>query len=91
MGVGQVMPETTRTLAQRAGLPYRPDLMRGNHPEARKYQDKITEEALKEAWEYGDGNVTKAAYYYFAGPDQSKWGPKTRQYGIDIRRRMGAN
>lgn len=90
MGVGQIMPDTAKTLAARAGLPWRPDLMAGNSPEARAYQDRLTESALKEAWEYGGGDPRKAAYYYFAGPDRTGWGPKTRRYGDDIVRRMGA-
>lgn len=88
MGVGQQMPETARVLAGRLGLPYRPDLMRGTSPEARQYQDAITNAAVQEAWKYGNGDVRNAAHYYFAGPDRSGWGPKTRQYGIDILRRM---
>ncbi len=89
MGVGQVMPDTGRVLAQRAGLPWRPDLMAGTGPDAQAYQDKITEGAAREAWAYGKGNPQLAAYYYFAGPDKGKWGPKTRQYGVDILRRIG--
>lgn len=89
IGVGQVMPGTGRVLAQRAGLPWRPDLMAGNTPEAQAYQDKVTDAAAREAWAYGKGNPELAAYYYFAGPDKKKWGPKTRQYGVDILRRIG--
>lgn len=89
MGVGQVMPDTGRVLAQRAGLPWRPDLMAGNTPEAQAYQNKVTDAAAQEAWAYGKGNPELAAYYYFAGPDKKKWGPKTRQYGADILRRIG--
>lgn len=88
MGVGQVMPGTARTLAARAGLPYRPDLMAGNSPEARAYQDKITEGALKEAWSFGAGDPRRAAHYYFGGSDQKKWGAKTRRYGNDILGRL---
>ena len=88
MGVGQVMPDTARTLAARAGLPYRPDLMAGNSPEARAYQDKITEGALKEAWTFGGGDARRAAHYYFGGSDQKKWGGKTRRYGNDILGRL---
>lgn len=84
------MPDTGRVLAQRAGLPWRPDLMRGTSPEARAYQDRLTDAALQEAWEYGGGDARKAAYYYFAGPNKKGWGPKTRKYGESILRRMGA-
>lgn len=90
MGVGQIMPETGAALAKREGLPWRPDLMRGNSAEARAYQDRLTDAALKEAWQYGGGDPEKAAKYYFAGPNQKGWGSKTRRYGADITRRMGA-
>ena len=90
MGVGQIMPETGAALAKREGLPWRPDLMRGNSAEARAYQDRLTDAALKEAWQYGGGDPEKAAKYYFAGPNQKGWGSKTRRYGADVTRRMGA-
>lgn len=90
MGLGQIMPDTARALASRLGLPYRPELLSGTSPEARAYQDRLTDAALQEAWNYGDGDPTRAAYYYFAGPNQKGWGPKTRKYGQDILRRMGA-
>lgn len=89
MGVGQVMPDTAKTLAARIGLPYRAELMAGTGPAARKYQDAITREALKDAWRAGGGNVAEAAKYYFAGPDKKGHGPKTRRYAQDILRRMG--
>ena len=88
MGIGQVMPDTARVLAQRVGLPYRPDLMRGTSPEARQYQDAITEAAAKEAWQAGGGDVRKAAMYYHGGSDQSGWGPKTRRYADEVLARL---
>lgn len=89
MGVGQLMPDTAKAIATRLGMPYRPDLLAGNHPEAQSYQNALTNSALQEAWNYGGGDPRKAAYYYFAGPNQKGWGPKTRQYGENILRRMG--
>lgn len=88
MGVGQVMPDTAKVLAGRIGLPYRPDLMAGNSPEARRYQDAITEAAAQEAWKAGGGDVRKAAMYYHGGSDQSGWGPKTHRYADEILARM---
>jgi soluble lytic murein transglycosylase-like protein len=88
-GIGQIMPDTARSLSQRLGIPYRQDLLEGTSSEARQYQDTLTREALGEAWRYGKGDPRRAAYYYFAGPNQSGWGPKTRRYGEDILRRMG--
>jgi soluble lytic murein transglycosylase-like protein len=89
-GIGQIMPDTAKALSQRLGLPYRLDLLRGTSREAQAYQNALTQEALREAWNYGKGDPRRAATYYFAGPDQSKWGPKTKQYGEDILRRMGS-
>lgn len=89
MGLGQIMPNTARSLSARLKLPYRPDLLAGNSPEAQQYQNALTHAATQEAWNYGGGDPRKAAYYYFAGPDRKGWGPKTRQYGEDIIRRMG--
>ena len=88
MGVGQVMPATTKSLAARVGLPYRPDLMSGNSKEARRYQDAITEEALKEAWQAGNGDVRRAAMYYFGGSDTSGWKSKTQRYAQNVIARM---
>lgn len=89
MGLGQIMPDTARTLAKRLGLAYRPELLAGDDEEARKYQDALTQAATKEAWEYGKGNPQLAAQYYFAGPNKEGWGPKTQAYGSDIVERLG--
>ncbi len=90
MGIGQVMPETAKVLAGRVGLPYRPDLMRGTSPEARQYQDRITEAAAQEAWQAGGGDPRKAAMYYHGGSDQSGWGSKTHRYADEVIGRMGS-
>jgi hypothetical protein len=89
MGIGQVMPDTGRALAARAGLPWQPNLMAGNDPSARHYQDTITDGALHEAWNAGHGDPRIAASYYFAGPNQHGWGPKTHTYAQSILARMG--
>ena len=88
MGVGQVMPATTAALAKRLGLPYRPDLMAGTSPEARQYQNAITDAALKEAWGAGNGNLDTAAMYYHGGSNRKIWGPKTQKYARDVRGRI---
>lgn len=89
MGIGQIMPDTARALAKRLGLEYRPDLLAGTDKAAREYQDALTAEATREAWDYGGGDIGKAAAYYFAGPNQKGWGEKTRKYQSDIMRRLG--
>lgn len=89
MGVGQVMPATAKALAARQGMSYRPDLMGGTDPAARQYQDAITEAALREAWNAGQGDPATAAQYYFGGSNRAKWGPKTQQYARSILGRLG--
>lgn len=88
-GIGQIMPDTARSLSAKLGLPFRPDLLRGTTPQARAYQDRLTHAAVQEAWRYGGGDPRKAAAYYFAGPDTRGWREKTRKYQQDILRRMG--
>lgn len=91
MGIGQVMPDTARTLAERLGMPYRPDLMAGTGPQARQYQDAITEAAVQEAWKAGGNgrDPVTAAMYYHGGSNRKIWGPRTRRYAQNILGRMG--
>lgn len=89
MGLGQIMPDTARALAKRLGLAYRPDLLAGKDKAAQDYQIALTNEATREAWEYGGGDPRKAAAYYFAGPNKKGWGEKTAKYQSDIMRRLG--
>lgn len=91
-GIGQVMPDTGRVLAARLGRAWRPDLMAGTSPEAREYQDAITDAATREAWGAGGGgrDLRTSAMYYYGGSDRSQWGPKTRAYGDDIMERLRA-
>ena len=88
-GLGQIMPDTAKSIATKLGLPFRPELLTGTSPLARSYQDKLTHAATQEAWQYGGGDPRKAAAYYFAGPNKKGWGPKTSKYQQDILRRMG--
>lgn len=88
LGIGQVMPETTKALAARLGLPYRPDLMRGNSAAARQYQDRITDAAVREAWDYGGGDARTAAMYYHGGSNRNIWGPKTKRYAGEVLARL---
>lgn len=88
MGIGQVMPETAKALAARIGLPWRPGLMAGTSAEARAYQDRITDAALKEAWDAGAGDLRTAAMYYHGGSNRGIWGPKTQRYAGDVLARM---
>jgi soluble lytic murein transglycosylase-like protein len=88
MGIGQVMPATTKALAARLGLPYRPDLMTGTSSAAKQYQDQITDAAAREAWEVGAGDPARAAMYYHGGSNRKRWGPKTRAYANSVLNRL---
>ena len=91
MGLGQIMPATGRALAERLGLSWRPDLMASNNAEARRYQDQLTEAAVREAYDYGlsRGGLEDAAGYYHGGSNRDMWGPKTRKYMQEIAERTG--
>lgn len=89
MGAYQVMPQTGQALAGQLGLPWHPELMTASTPEAKAYQDKIGGAAIQEAVTAGGGDPGKTFSYYYGGPDQSKWGPRTRQYASEMTARLG--
>lgn len=89
MGAYQVMPATAKTLAERLGLPWRPELMTASTADGRQYQDAIGHAAVSEAVDASGGDPAVAASYYHGGSDQSKWGPKTRQYAQEVVAKLG--
>jgi hypothetical protein len=89
LGAYQVMPATGKTLAERLGLPWRPELMASDSPEARAYQDAVGGAAIQEAVEASGGDPETMAMYYHGGSDRSKWGPKTQQYAKEVTARLG--
>lgn len=89
MGAYQVMPATGKALAGRLDLPWRPDLMTSDTPEARAYQDQVGRAAVTEAVDASGGDPLIMAAYYHGGSDRSKWGPKTRQYASEVVARLG--
>ena len=89
LGAYQVMPATGQALAQRLGLPWRPELMAAATPEGKAYQDAIGGAAVKEAVDASGGDPATMAAYYHGGSDRSKWGPKTRQYAAEVTARLG--
>ena len=94
MGAYQFMPPTARALAQRLGLPYRPELLQGSKgrsKEGREYQDALGTAQLQDALKYSGGDVGKAGVYHFAGPNKAGHGPKTRKYEQDILRRYSGS
>lgn len=89
LGAYQVMPATAKTLAGRLGLPWRPDLMASDGPEARAYQDRVGGAAVQEAVEASGGDPRTMAMYYHGGSDRSKWGPRTHKYADEVTARIG--
>jgi hypothetical protein len=94
MGAYQFMPPTARALAERLGLPYRPELLqgeKGRSKEGRAYQDALGTAQLQDALKFGKGDIGKAGAYHFAGPNTKGHGPKTRKYEQDILRRYSGS
>jgi hypothetical protein len=89
-GTMQVLDSTGQAMAERLGVAWRPDLMRGTSPEAVAYQDKIGRAYAQEAWQASGGDPRVAAMYYHGGPDRKLWGPKTRRHGDRVMANMGA-
>lgn len=88
-GRTQMLPETAEEMARKLGVPWRPDLMRGETPAAAAYQDKLGRAYLDEGLEKYGGDPEKALMYYHGGPDESLWGPKTRAYAQSIMGKVG--
>lgn len=94
MGAYQFMPPTARALAERLGLPYRPELLQGSKgrsKEGRAYQDALGTAQLQDALKFGEGDVGKAGAFHFAGPNTKRHGAKTRKYEQDILRRYSGS
>lgn len=89
-GSTQLMPKTAAGVARKLGLPFRPDLLRSNSPEALEYQRRLGQAYLQEGYEV-TGNLRDALHYYHGGPDRRQWGPKTRAYANSILARLGSN
>jgi hypothetical protein len=88
-GRTQMLPATAEEMARKIGLPWRPDLMRGDTPAAADYQNRLGRAYLDEGLEKYGGDPEKALMYYHGGPDESLWGPKTRAYAQSILSKVG--
>jgi len=87
-GLMQVQDGTGKEMAQKLGIPWRPDLMRGTDEAAASYQRAVGEAYLREGLERHGGDARKALMYYHGGPDQRLWGPKTRRYADEVLSRI---
>jgi len=83
-----MLPDTARGVASKLGLPFRPELLRSNNPEALQYQRTLGQAYLQEGLEK-TGNIRDALHYYHGGPNRRLWGPKTKAYANSILSRIG--
>lgn len=88
-GMTQMLPATAQATAQKVGLPWRPELMRGNSEEAAAYQQQLGQAYLQEGIDR-TGSLDGGLRYYHGGPDQRQWGPKTNAYAQAIMTKLGA-
>lgn len=83
-----MLPDTAKAMANKLGLPFRPDLLQSNDPSALDYQHRLGAAYLQEGLQQ-TGNVRDALRYYHGGPNRSMWGPKTDAYANAILSRIG--
>lgn len=84
----QMLPETAKQMAQRLGMPWRPELLNDRSNTGAEYQKTLGSAYLKEGLEK-TGNARDALHYYHGGPNRKLWGPKTRAYANSILGRIG--
>jgi len=92
LGRYQVMPQTGKVLAARAGLPWRQDLMNKDTPEAKAYQDKIGDAAIQDSIRAGGGNPAAIFSHYYSGSASAyknpRGNPKTAKYVGEMLKRL---
>lgn len=93
MGKYQIMPGTGEALAKNAGMPWVPELMTKDSPEAEAYQDKIGQAAVADTVKAGKGDPAATFSYYYSGSPtaykDAKGNPKTAKYVQDMMGRLG--
>jgi soluble lytic murein transglycosylase-like protein len=87
-GLTQMLPATAQQMAQKLGVPWRPDLMTGTGEAAAAYQRALGQAYLDEGYQ-STGSIRDALHYYHGGPNRKMWGPKTRQYAQNVISRIG--
>lgn len=83
LGLGQTLPGTAREMAQKLGLPWRPDLLTSPTPEGAAYQRAVSQAYYDQGLER-TGNPRDALRYYHGGPNRRQWGPKTNAYADKV-------
>lgn len=86
-GLMQVLPGTAREMAGKLGVPFQPDLLTGQTPDAAAYQRRIGEAYLHEGMDK-TGNLRDALRYYHGGPNRKRWGSKTNSYADSILQKL---
>lgn len=86
-GLMQVLPSTAREMADKLGIPYRPDLMTSKDKRAGPYQTQIGTAYLQQGFDK-TGNLRDALRYYHGGPSRKMWGPKTNRYADEVMARL---
>jgi hypothetical protein len=87
-GLSQMLPATARAMAEKIGVPWRPEMMTGTSPEAAAYQDQLGRAYMQEGLERYGGDPRMAALYYHGGPNQEIWGPDTRAHADKVMRNL---
>lgn len=87
LGSTQMLPGTAREMAQKIGLPWQPEMLRSNDPQALAYQRKLGEAYLREGIDK-TGSIEGGLMYYHGGPNRKFWGPKTRAYPSSVLSRL---
>jgi soluble lytic murein transglycosylase-like protein len=88
LGSTQMLPATAHEMSRKLGLPFRPDWLKSNDPQALEYQRRLGRAYFEEGLAK-TGNVRDALHYYHGGPDRRQWGPKTHHYANAVLARIG--
>lgn len=84
LGLSQMLPDTAKEMAARAGVPFDVSMLRGTSRQARAYQYKLGLEYAKEAWRNTNKSAFDIARYYHGGPNREIWKAKTAKHGAMV-------
>lgn len=87
LGSTQMLPSTAKAMADKLGLPWRPDLLTDRSDIGQRYQQALGRAYFDEGLSK-TGNVHDALEYYHGGPNRALWGPKTRAYANNVLARV---
>jgi hypothetical protein len=90
-GATQLLDSTAQQMANKLGVPYRPDLMIAKTQEGLAYQLKLGRAYYDQGLAASNGDPRGAAAYYFGGPSAAMHGPKTDAYVDQVVRRASGS